>query len=161
MKREFVLNEAKAMVPLVRHALQDLTGTYSTMLWYRRMVKSLDGCQMSADYSRRRQLHQARHELQVAEKRVQEVTEELEDLGVVILDPVTGMVGFPFFWSPNAGSKRVRRAMFLLKLCDAPEKGINSWRFLGESVEHEVPSHWSHEQPTVIVADAVKSKSES
>jgi hypothetical protein len=149
MKRDFILSEAQAMVPLVRHILADLTRVYSSVHRMRRIMRTLDGCQRSSNYQCRRQIHQARAELAASERELHSVTEELEDLGVAILDPIRGMVGFPFFWSPSVGSKRVRRAMFLLKLCDDPAKGICQWRFLGESTEHAVPNHWSQERQAV------------
>lgn len=157
MKRDFILSEAQAMVPLVRHILTDLARIYSGVHRMRRIVQTLDGCQRSSNYQCRRQIHQARADLATLEKELHIVTEELEDLGVAILDPVRGMVGFPFFWSPSVGSKRVRRAMFLLKLCDDEAKGICQWRFLGESTEHAVPSHWSQERQTVTTKGQVTS----
>lgn len=155
MKRDFILSEAQATVPLVRHILADLTSVYANVHRTRRIVRMLDGCQKSSNYACRRQIHQAQADLALAEKHLHSVTEELEDLGVAILDPARGMVGFPFFWSPSVGSKRVRRAMFLLKLSDDAAKGICQWRFLGESTEHAVPSHWTQERQPVAAKGEV------
>lgn len=160
-KHDFVFNEAEAMVPLIRRILADLSGAYASVLRLKRQVHSLRANRTATDYRARRQFYDAQAELGQQEQRLTSATRELDDLGVVVLDPVRGMCGFPFLWSPTAGSKRVRRALFLLKLADSAGKGIHQWRFLGETTEHTVPSHWSAEPAAPAPADEQPAKSNS
>lgn len=142
MKREFVLGEAEAMVPLIRHILCEVTEHYSRLQHMNRKVRLLHDCRRSTKYQIRRQYHAAIRDQRVAEEQLQEAVSELDELGVVLLDPVQGVAGLPFLWSLTTDAKSIRPAYFLLKLVDDPERGIRSWRFETEEREHRIPAHW-------------------
>ena len=145
MNKTFVLAEAELMVPLVRQILQDIVAYFSSVEHLRRRLAILDDCRSSSNFAVRRQCHLAEREVRHAEEQLRAAESELENLDVQLLDPVRGVVGFPFLWSPKPSSRRVRNALFLLRLADRPERGIRAWRFVGESKERRIPSHWTEE----------------
>lgn len=144
MTREFVFSEAQAMVPLVRSILGDVVTHYGRLAELEERYYLLRGCRRG-DYELRRQFYAVEDDLRAARDHFDAAVEELEGLGAELIDPVKGIAGFAFNWSPRVGSSRIRRATFLLKLSDDPSIGIKRWRFEGERTEHRVPRHWAED----------------
>lgn len=142
MTREFMLSEAQAMAPLVRTILFDLAAAHRELNELDARIELLEDCRRSRNFAVRSRFYAAAQEREEAHRRYVHAAEELEDLGVELIDSEHGVAGFAFNWAPSVGSSRVRRATFLLKLDDEPGLGIFRWRFEGERVEHRVPSHW-------------------
>lgn len=150
---QFVFPQADAMVPLVWRVLRDLVAANARLAHQERRLDLLEDCRHSTNYAVREQYYQSLRERNLANKDREDLIGELEGLGVTILDQRRGMVGFPFRWSRNVRS-RTRRAHFLLKLWDDPEKGIQHWRFDGEEIERRVPSHWHGQFTSPVLAEA-------
>lgn len=156
MNREFVLSEAEAMYPLVRRILEDVTTEYVTVRSLQRRADALRDCRQSSKYDVRKQFHLAQRRLDDAERRLRGLTDEMEDLGVLTLDPVHGVAGFPFALSSGRSGKNVRRAFFLLKVSDPPRKGIKAWRFEREAMERAVPIDWQAQVSPPFQTDEVE-----
>lgn len=149
MEREFLLREAQAMAPLVRHVLRDVLEARSQINSLARDVDLMRDCRAARGYELRKRLYHATDALEVQRNRLDAATEELESLGVELIDPDRGVAGFPFTWAPRIGSSKVRKATFLLKLNGDKGNGIASWRFEGERTEHRIPQHWLEETSNV------------
>ena len=146
MKRKFLLTEAEAMAPYVRALLVDLTAAKSRMVHWDRQVQKLSA-------QRAEPLSRALCERGWAAEALDAASAELQSLGVRLIDPVLGSAGFPFRWSKNRRSRRIRQAVFLLKLDDDAAKGIHTWRFCGEDEERRVPPHWLGQMESPILAE--------
>ncbi len=150
MKRKFLLTEAEAMVPYVRTLLEDLTAAKArTVHWERRVQRF--GTERTGEA--RLTLSMALRERDWAVAALDAAVAELAVLGVRLLDPVLGAAGFPFRWSRNRRSRRIRQAMFLIKLDDDPARGIHTWRFTGEDEVRRVPPHWLGQMESPILAE--------
>lgn len=156
MKRQFVLAEAEAMIPLARQVLADVTTAYAKDRSLSRRVEIVAGCRRSAKYEVRRRHQGLQQQHDDAQRRLAQATDELEQLGLVLIDPVHGIAGFPFLWATEQNSKKIRQALFLLRLWDEPEDGLRFWRFEAESRDRKVPVHWREEFSTDFPADEVQ-----
>lgn len=146
MARKFTLQDAEALAPLVRAILRDITSAHSATVHHRHRCELLHDCRHSKRYEVRRQYYESQAKLRAAERQFEELKEELEDLGVVLLDPVRGIVGFPFRLATKSAQTKSRRAYFLLKLADDANSGLRVWKRAGERHEHPIPKLWQEKQ---------------
>jgi hypothetical protein len=153
MKKKFLLSEAEGMGPLVRNILADVADAAAERVDAERHVKRSETLRSHPDYSRRIVYQQSLQALERAGERITRCHQELEELGVELVDAEDGVAGFPFKWSRNQTSRKVRKAFFLLKLSDDPTVGIQSWRFSGEREERRVPPHWLGQLSSPILAE--------
>jgi hypothetical protein len=153
MKKKFLLSEAEGMGPLVRNILADVAEAVAERVEAERLVKRSEALRSDPDYAKRVVYQHAMHTAQRAHERVVCCHHELEQLGVELVDAEDGVAGFPFKWSRNSNSRKVRKAYFLLKLSDDPTVGIQSWRFSGEREERRVPPHWLGQLSSPILAE--------
>lgn len=130
------------MLPLVRRILRDLVHGQEEVRTAQGKIQLLEGCERSSQYEVRRQCVQAREAWQVAGRDCELAVRELESLGLVVLDEEQGIIGFPFRWTANRKSRRVRRAFFLYKASDPVNATIRAWRFENELRERPIPPHW-------------------
>ena len=153
MKKKFLLSEAEGMGPLVRSILSDVADAATERTEAEKQLKRSEAFRSDADYARRVVYQHALQALQRASDRIVRCHQELEELGVDLVDAEDGVAGFPFKWSRNSNSRKVRKAYFLLKLSDDPTVGIQSWRFSGEREERRVPPHWLGQLSSPILAE--------
>lgn len=152
MKREFLVQEVSAMTPFVRQVLGDLVAGSAEVLQWERRVELLKDCRFSERYDVRASWYDAKRELDRAERKVSDYVRELKDLGVVVVDKVQGVAGFPFYLAPRDNPEDTRKALFLLKWSDQPQRGIRTWRFANETKERLVPPSWK--KRPVAMADS-------
>ena len=145
------------MAGYVRMILADLTeATSKEVHWGRRAAARAfeeRAFEESASEQATRDRLAALRERDLARARGAELAAELHALGVRIVDSAVGIAGFPFRWSRNRRSRRIRQALFLLRLDDDPAKGIHSWRFCGEREERQIPPHWLGQMESPILAE--------
>jgi hypothetical protein len=153
MKKKFLLSEAEGMGPLVRSILADVADAAAERVEAERHAKRAEALRSHKDYSKRLVYQQASQAVARADERISRCHQELEQLGVELVDAEDGVAGFPFKWSRNSNSRKVRKAYFLLKLSDDPMVGIQSWRFSGEREERRVPPHWLGQLSSPILAE--------
>jgi len=153
MKKKFLLSEAEGMGPLVRSILADVSDAVAERVEAERQAKRAQTYRSDKDYSKRLIYQAAEQAVERADARIAHCHRELEQLGVELVDAEDGVAGFPFKWSRNSNSRKVRKAYFLLKLSDDPMVGIQSWRFSGEREERRVPPHWLGQLSSPILAE--------
>jgi hypothetical protein len=142
MRKKFTLKQAEKFAPLVRAILRDVTSTHAHLWHLRRRLDLLYECRRSERYDVRRQYYDTLAQAEKTEKKLDQLREELSDLGVVLLDPVRGVAGFPFRLVGKGARSKVRRAYFLLKLSDSDGQGLKAWQKAGETREHPIPLLW-------------------
>lgn len=142
MNREFGLDEAALMVPLVQPILLDVAAATRDLDAARQQFELVRDCRLSRRYDVRQQFYLVQKRFQAVQYRLVQLEEELNDLGVLLIDPREAIAGFPFLWSLKEDSDAVREALFLLKASDGQSAGIHRWCFAGERKEREIPPHW-------------------
>jgi hypothetical protein len=139
-KRLFTVDEANAMLPLVRAICQDLSALAGEVVERRERVSFLMAGRGDAQrdpYSE--ELLQIEEELQRDRDRVREYVQELNDLGVQPKDAVAGLVDFP--------SMIDDRLVYLCWKLGEPE--VLYW--------HDVDAGYSARQPLTAASGATES----
>jgi hypothetical protein len=122
-----------AMLPLVGRIATDVRRLYRDLA---RMVPERDRLERerrTLAWPERARRYELQEELAAAEKDFADAKAELEVVGVALLDPASGLVGFPtvvndrpafFSWRPD-------------------EEGLNFWSFAGDTLRRPVPPDWT------------------
>src|SRR5687767_4518385 len=110
MKKKFLLSEAEGMGPLVRSILADVTDAAAERADAERQMKRAEPLRNHPDYANRRRYQEAMEAVKRASLRISRCCGELEEVGVELVDAEDGIAGFPFRWSRNSNSRKVRKA---------------------------------------------------
>ena len=131
----FNLQTVHKMLPLVQRIVNDILLRQQILANLNPQQERLQRQKRDLSWSQRKQRYALQDEISDEEQSLQDAGEELEQLGVVLLDPNAGRVGYPtmvnnrpafFSWQPG-------------------EEGVHSWHFAEESVCHPIPSSWLKE----------------
>src|SRR5438270_2354897 len=121
------------MLPLVGRIAVDVRRLYGELA---RMVPERDRLERerrTLAWPERARRYELQEELATTEKDFADAKAELEVVGVALLDPAVGLVGFPtvvndrpafFSWRPD-------------------EEGLNYWSFAGDTARRPVPVDWT------------------
>ena len=126
------LGTACRMLPLVRLIVQDVLADRLRLAHLQPERQRLDRQRRTLAWPERARRYQIQEEIAAAAQHLQAALEELESLGLELLDPSEGRVGFPtlvnnarayFSWRPN-------------------EEGMHFWHFAGETLRRPIPAAW-------------------
>jgi len=129
------LQTAERMLPLVQRIVDDFLVSRNHLARLQPEEAKLDRARRHLDWPARQRRYSLKEEVAAAEHGVHGAREELELLGVVILDPTLGRVGFPtivnnrkafFSWQPG-------------------EERLHSWHFAEERQCRPIPPAWLNE----------------
>ncbi len=130
----FALGTVRRMLPLVRRVVRDLLQARRILAQLQPEKAVLDRQRRSLAWPERSRRYQLREEIASQEELQQEAWAELEVvLGLVLLDPENGRVGFPTVIND-------RRAFFSWQ---PDEETVEHWHFDGETHRRQIPSAWS------------------
>jgi len=127
------LGTSRGMVVLVRPIVNDILQAGRRLAQLRPELDRLDRQRHTLGWPERARRYQVREEVASLEKCLHEATAELNALGVALLDPEQGRVGFPTIVND-------RRAFFSWK---PSEEGISHWHYAGDHTLRSIPSSWS------------------
>jgi hypothetical protein len=131
----FNLQTVHKMLPLVQRIVNDILVRQQILANLNPQQERLQRQKRDLAWAERKHRYALQDEIADEEQSLQEAAEELNQLGVVLLDPAVGRVGYPtmvnnrpafFSWQPG-------------------EDGVHSWHFAEESVCHPIPSSWLKE----------------
>src|SRR5262245_21725966 len=100
---------SRAMFPLVSRIAQDVAQRHQLLATLHPEQERLERSRRTLDWPRRRRRYELQEEIAAAEADLRHARAELEALGLALLDPATGLVGFPtlvndrrafFSWKP-------------------------------------------------------------
>src|SRR5262245_37897836 len=133
-RRDIVLNlnTARRMLPLVQRVVDDLLASHKDMHRLQPEQDRLDRHKRDLVWQERQRRYQLQDEMRSAEGRFQAALEELGELGLTLLEPDTGRIGFPTLVND-------RRAYFNWV---PGEDTLRSWHFAEESTERPIPPSW-------------------
>jgi hypothetical protein len=131
------LTTARRMLPLVRSIVSDIVDTQNRLTRLAPERDALDDSRRALDWAARQRRYAIHDELSQAEKALTVATQELDALGVSLVDPKAGQVDFP---------TRIngRQAVFSWRL---GEDGVAHWRYAGEKSRRPIPTDWQSGSP--------------
>jgi hypothetical protein len=129
------LKTVQRMLPLVQRIMDDFLGSQRALVRLHPEEEMLDRRKRTLDWPGRQRRYRLKEEIANAENGLLAARDELDVLGVVLLDPESGRVGFPTMVNN-------RKAFF----CWHPgEDGLNSWHFEEETQCRPIPPAWLKE----------------
>jgi hypothetical protein len=134
-RRNRILNlpTAQSMLPLVQRIVTDILNRQASLDRMLPELDRLDRNKRMLSWPMRQRRYQLREEISLAEQDLESAFLELGELGVELLDPLAGRVGFPTVVNERA-------AYFSWK---PGETGILGWHFAQESKSRPIPPTWS------------------
>jgi hypothetical protein len=132
--RQLVLNlgTARKMVPLVAHIVGDILDLRQRLAVLEPEQARLDRQRHSLAWPARSRRYQVREEIAAVEARLGATREELDKLGVTLIDPAKGRVGLPTAVNGH-------KAFFSWMVGD---EGLRFWHFIGETERRAIPATW-------------------
>jgi hypothetical protein len=131
------LPTAQRMVPLVRHIIEDIHQTRARLGGMQLEKGRLDQERRLLKWPSRSRRYQLREEIAEAEHHLNQALAELAGLGVVVVDPEAGQIGFPTRVNGN-------RAYFSWR---PGEDRLRHWHFPEETIRRLIPATWLAENP--------------
>ncbi|MFO0842519.1 MAG: DUF2203 family protein [Gemmataceae bacterium] len=122
-----------AMLPLVSRIARDVTEHHGRLAGLRRELAGLERNRRQLPWPLRARRYQLADEVVVAEAGYRRVVAELEALGVALLAPEDGLVGFPTLVNE-------RRAYFSWR---PGEETLGWWNYATDRVRRPVPEEWT------------------
>ena len=123
------------MLPLVQRIVDDVLIHHKTLETLQPEETKLDREKRDLSWPARQRRYQLKDEIAHADQKLQSAFQELKDLGLVLLDPILGQVGFPtlvnnrkafFSWHPG-------------------EDDLRSWLYADEATMRPIPASWLKE----------------
>jgi hypothetical protein len=129
------LSTAQRMLPLVKRIVEDILASQEALARLAPEQEELFRQRRNLAWPERKRLYQIQEEIANAERRLGEAHEEMQSLGLTLIDAESGRVGFPTLVND-------RRAFFSWRPGD---EGLQSWHFAEESVCRAIPKEWMRE----------------
>jgi hypothetical protein len=133
-RRDIVLNlnTAQRMLPLVQRVAEDIVTNQQIIDRLYPEQQRLDRHKRDLVWQERQRRYQVHEEITGAEARLRCAVEELRDLGLALLEPDNGRIGFPTMVND-------RRAFFSWQ---PGEDTLCSWQFAEDTVIRPIPPSW-------------------
>jgi hypothetical protein len=132
-ERLLTWGESRAMLPLVGRVARDIIRHRKRLAELRPERDFLERGRHRLDWPQRQRRYQVEEEIIAAEKELAAVVAELDLLGVVVLDPHVGLIGFPTMVNN-------RRAYFSWQ---PDEETLGYWNFADDNVRRPIPEEWT------------------
>lgn len=134
---------SKAMLPLVGRVAQDIVTHTEDLLALKPELAQLDARHRNLSWPQRRRRYELAEKVAAAEADLKKAMAELDNLGIALLDPTAGLVGFPTMVNQ-------RRAFFSW----APgEDDLSFWSYAGDDIRRPVPQDWIANPPSRIIRE--------
>ncbi|MFO0927011.1 MAG: DUF2203 family protein [Gemmataceae bacterium] len=124
---------SRAMLPLVERIARDVIHHHTLLATLRPELSDLDRNRLKLAWPQRSRRYQLEEEIRRGEEGLKTALTELGALGVTMLDPLSGLVGFPTLVNQ-------RRAYFTWK---PGEAALEFWSYAGDRVRRPVPEEWT------------------
>jgi hypothetical protein len=126
------LTTARNMLPLVRRIIGDVLQSHHGLAELQPEQEQLEQRRRTLSWPERARRYEIQEELADLERDLQSALAEMEVLGIALLDPAAGRVGFPtlvngkpayFSWRPG-------------------DDGVRHWHFASENALRPIPPAW-------------------
>src|SRR4051812_8593232 len=129
------LKTVQRMLPLVRRIVDDILAHRQALARLLPEEELLDDARRKLAWPQRQRRYHIKDERTKVGLDLQAALDELHALGVMLLEPTAGRVGFPTMVNN-------RRAYFSWQ---PGEDVLTHWRFAGEEADHDIPAAWLKE----------------
>lgn len=137
-KSTFTLSVARAMLPLVRQIVGDVVQANTTLKRWQPELENLQRHRRELTWPERQRRYRLEEETSSAQRHLVDASGELENLGVCLLDSLSGEIGFPT-------SVNGKEAFY----CWQPqEDGVQYWRYANETHRRPLPPEGLGGPPT-------------
>jgi hypothetical protein len=126
------LETALKMLPLVQRIIRDILQTEDSLDRLQSEYGRLERQRSTLAWPDRARRYQLQEDITREEKSLQQHLQELEPLGVALLDAGTGQIGFPTIVNDH-------RAYFSWR---PGEDRLLYWHFAGETIRRLIPASW-------------------
>jgi hypothetical protein len=126
------LSTARSMLPLMRLIVGDVLMAQQGIDKLQPEHDRLHRQRFDLTWPERSRRYHVQEELATLEKSLKTALSEMEELGVALLDPDSGRVGFPTIVNG-------RRAYFSWRPSEA---ALRNWQYVGETNLRPIPSSW-------------------
>jgi hypothetical protein len=123
-------SQARRMLPLVGRIVTDIRDLWGNVTRLEAEQADLDRRRRKLEWPERKRRYQIGEDISLEQRKLQDTAAELEQLEVLLIDPVQGEVAFPTVLGG-------RPAYFLWKLGDAD---LSWWCFAQEAGRHPIPA---------------------
>lgn len=128
----FQLSQADAMLPLVARVVEEVQNCWQRLLQLEKEQDDLERRKRDLDWPERSRRYQVADEIASEQGKLRDAAVELEDLNVVLVDPVYGEVAFPT-------QVQGRKAYFVWRV---GAEGVKWWCFANEPQRRVIPETW-------------------
>jgi hypothetical protein len=128
----FNLNTANRMLPLVQRVVGDILTHRKALVKLEPERARLDRQKRDLVWQERQRRYQVQAEIAAVDRLLEDAQEELYDLGLTLLEPDTGRIGFPTLVNDH-------RAFFSWQ---PGEESLSSWQFAEETANRPIPQVW-------------------
>jgi len=135
------LSTARRMLPLVQQIVADILHNQRLLTQLTPERDKLDGERRLLDWPQRQRRYQLREDIAAADRNLHEALAEFEGLGLTLVIPQDGLVGFPTVVNG-------RKAFFSWK---PGEDSLKYWHFVGDSVRRKIPAGWVESDESRLV----------
>jgi len=135
-ERVLTWGTSNAMLPLVAHIARDVLGHQERLAALYAEREQLDRTRHSLGWPERSRRYQVAEEVARVETSLRDVLRELDALGLTLLDPEQGLVGFPTMVND-------RRAYFNWK---PGEERLGFWCYAADLHRRPIPAEWTQEE---------------
>lgn len=129
------LTMARQMIPLIQRIIQDILSTREDLNRLIPEQERLEKERRSLNWPERVRRYHLQDDITAVEKQHRQALEELDNLGVTLVDQARGQIGFPTLVND-------RRAFFSWK---PGEEKLKFWHFWGEKLRRPIPASWFKE----------------
>jgi hypothetical protein len=133
-RRDLVLNlnTANRMLPLVQRVVEDIRADRKALIRLQPEIARLDRQKRDLAWQERQRRYRVHDEAAATEKHLQDSLEELDTLGLTMLEMGGGLIGFPTLVND-------RRAYFTWH---PGEDTLHSWQFEDDGTSRPIPASW-------------------
>lgn len=136
-RKVYDLPAARETLPLVSRVLDDAARQSARFAHLK--LRSKRHAQAVTDWESKKAIYRLRDEMESCSAELRCLTEELEDLGIELLDAVRGAAGYPTIVNGSLA--------YLVYVRD--ETDIKHWRYRDQPKLRPIPPSWYHEVPVL------------
>ncbi len=141
----FLLSQAETMLPLVTHIAEDIQARWQRLLELEKEQNDLERRKRDLSWPERSRRYQVSDEITSEQAKLRDSVLELEDLNVILVDPIVGETAFPT-------QVQGRKAYFVWRV---GAENVKWWCFANEPQRRVIPESWRKPTPSVEVEQKV------
>lgn len=141
----FLLSQADTMLPLVSHITEEIQARWQRLVELEKEQIDLERRKRDLNWPERSRRYSVNDEITAEQNKLRDSVLELEDLNVILVDPVVGEAAFPT-------QVQGRKAYFVWRV---GADSVKWWCFANEPQRRVIPESWRKTTPVPGIEQAV------